>query len=167
VSFRRFLAGPVSFGLTLGLAIVAYMLNNGSIATVPKMGVVAWVGAIAAGAMSLKLDWPLLHVTAGALLLGTTWLLLPTVLWPLALAGAVFAMATARFGGLSFVSRQASRVVGIAAVAGVAWLGYQAVAGQPRLGPEGGSTAELVAAIGSLVVIVALSFWQPFSGDED
>lgn len=167
MSFRRFLAAPASFGLTLGLAIVAVLLNNGSIAGFPLAGVVAWGAAIATGAVSLKLDWPVLHVASSGLLLAATWFLLETVLWPLALAGAVFAMATARFAGLAFVSRQAARAVGVAALAGLAWLGYRAFAGGARLGTGGASVTELAAALGGLVVLAVLSFWQPFGDDEE
>jgi len=167
VSLRRFIASPVSFGLTLGLAIVALILENFQIEALPMPALVAWFGAIAASAVSLKIDWPLMHVIAAGLLLGATFFLLDTVLWPLALAGAVFATATARLAGLAFVSRQVARVLGLAALGGIGWLGYGYAQGALSLGLDDTSIVEIASSIGALVVIAVLAFWQGFGDDED
>lgn len=164
VSLRRYLAGPVSFGLTLGLAVVAVMLEGGSLDVFPTMSLIAWGGAVALAAVTLKLGWPVFHVGAAGLLMVASALLLGTSYWPLPLAAAVGTMAMARFASVGFASRWLSRAVGLAGAGGLVWAIYGYATGS---GSFGGSDAlDLGVAALALVVIAVMGFWHPADDEE-
>lgn len=163
MSLRRYLAGPVTFGLTLGLAVVAVMLEGGSVDAFPTLSLVAWGGAVALAAVTLKLGWPLLHVGAAGLLMAASFFLVDTSYWALPLAAAVGAMAMARFASVGFASRWLSRAVGLAGVVGLVWAVYGYAT--DSAGWAGSDALEVGVAGLALAVIAVLGFWH--GGDDE
>lgn len=163
VSLRRFLAGPVSFGLTLGMAIVALMLEGWALDPFPFLALAAWGAALVATGLTFKFGWPVFHVTGAGCLLVASAALVDTALWPLPLAAAVVAMGMARFASVGFASRWLSRAVAAAAAGGLAWMAYGAATGS---GAWADVTLQegLVAGL-SLLVIVVLGLW--FRDDDE
>jgi len=164
VSLRRFLAGPVSFGLALGMAIVALKLEGWAVEAFPWLALAAWGGALAATAITLKVGWPVFHVTGAGLLLVATGAMASTDLWALPLAAAVGAMGMARFASVGLASRWLSRAVAAAAAGGLVWLGVGVATGSGTWSGAGLQEG-LVLAL-ALLVVVVLGLWHP-DGDEE
>lgn len=164
MSLRRFLAGPVSFGLTLGLAIVALMLESWQIDPFPVLTLVAWGTALVLTAITLKLGWPIFHVGAAGALMVAAVPLVDTAYWALPLVAAVGAMAMARFASVGFVSRWLGRTVGVGAIVGLGWVVWFAV---QDVDAWSFSVLETIGAVLALGVIAALGFWHPDDEDEE
>lgn len=167
MSLRRFIAGPVSFGLTLGLAIVALLLQDWSLDPFPIHALVTWGLALAITALTLKLGWPILHVSAAGLLVVTTGFMDGMPEWPLPLAAAVGVMAMGRFASVGFASRWVSRAVGLLSLIGAVGLLWVKIQGDVNLGGGPSSWFETGAAILALVVVAVLGFWHGGDGEED
>lgn len=164
MSFRRFLAGPLSFGLTLGLALVALLLNDWSIDPFPALALAAWGLALVLTAVTMKLGWPIFHVSAAAALMVTTGLMDGMAEWFLPLIGAVGTMGMARFADIGFVSRWVSIPVGLVAVVGIGTLAWWLYDGSASLGTGGASVLEATTAFVALALIAVFAFWH---GDDD
>lgn len=165
MSLRRFLAGPLSFGLTLGLAVVALMLEDWALDPFPWLALVAWGGALVATGITLKIGWPVFHVAGAGALLVAAGSLAGTDLWALPLAAAVGAMGMARFASVGFASRWLSRAVALAAAGGLVWIAvgaYRSAGAWAALGLQEG----LVAAL-ALVCVTVLGLWHPDGDDEE
>lgn len=165
MSLRRFLAGPISFGLTLGLAIVALLLNDWSIDPFATTALIAWGVALVLTAITLVWGWPIFHVSAAAALMVATGLMDSMAEWPLPLAAAVGTMAMGRFASTGFTSRWVSRAVGLLAVYGIVTLAYWTIQGTADLGTGGASVIELIGAFLALAVIAVMGFWH--GGDDE
>lgn len=166
VSLPRFVAGPVSFGVNAGIAIVAGTLLDWQASALPIEALGAWTIGLALTAITLKVGWPILHTSAAGALLLAGAAAAGTSVWLAPLVGAAVAIAMARFASVGMASRWLSRLVGLLAVAVLGFAAYQASTGALSLGPEGAGTLELVAAAGALAVVGVLGLWHP-SGDED
>lgn len=166
MSLRRFVAGPVSFGLTIGLAVVALMLEGFSLDPFPVLALVAWGAAIAVTAVTLKLGWPLLHVSAAGLLMAASLFLVDTSMWALPLAAAVGTMAMGRFASVGFASRWVSQAIGLTGLAGVAFVVWRFAAGSAGIGGDEATLLEASTAAGALAVIGVLGIWHP-NGEEE
>lgn len=160
------MAGPISFGLNAGLAVVAGQLLNWDPSQLPPITLIAWGAAILVAAATLKVGWPILHTSTAGLLLVAASFATSTVVWPLPLAGAAAALALARFASVGMASALLSRVVGVVALAMVAYAGYLYATGDLALGGDATGGLEAVAGAGALLVIAALGLWHPGS-DED
>lgn len=164
VSLRRFLAGPVTFGLTLGFAVVALMLHEWAWQSFGAVTLAAWGAALALAAIAVKLGWPVFHVGATGALLVAAGSLVGTRLWALPLAAGVGAMGMARFASVGLASRWLSRLVGLMGVAGIAWMAYGVVSGGPAWAAFGGW--EVAVGGFALAVIAALGLWHASGEDE-
>lgn len=166
MSLRRYLAGPVSFGLNVGLAFVAGELVGWDPSALPEMTLFAWVVGLGLAATSLKFSLPIVHTgTAGALLVASAFAT-STSVWALPLAGAVVALALARFASVGLASRWLSWIVGLLALGLLALTGYRYATGSLDLGGDGTSGIELVEALGLLLALAVLGVW-PSGGDEE
>lgn len=124
----------------------------------------AWGIALALAGVTLKIGWPVFHVSATGSLLVAAATLTGTNLWALPLAAGVGAMGMARFASVGFASRWLSRIVGLMGLGGIAWMAYGVLSGQPAWQDVGG----LGLAIGgfALGTIAVLGLWHR-SGDPD
>lgn len=166
MSIPRFLAGPISFGLNAGLAVVAGQLLEWEPSALPTLMLFAWGGGLLLATATLKVSWPIIHTSAAGLLLLASITGTGTVVWPLPLAGAAAAIAMARFASVGFASRWLSRSIGIAAIAVLAFATYLSAMGDLTLGADGTDPIELIAGAGALLVIAILGLWHPTGEDE-
>lgn len=166
MSLPRFLAGPISFGLNAGFAVVAWRLLEGGLGDLSLLTLGAWGIAILVAAATLKVGWPILHTTASGFLLLATATATSTVVWPLPLAGAVVAIAMARFASVGLASRWLSRTIGLVALAMLGLAGYLYAGGALALGPDGADTLELFGGALALIVVAVLGLWHPSDEEE-
>jgi hypothetical protein len=166
VSLPRFFAGPLSFGLNAGFAAVAGVLLGWEPTQLPMLTLVTWGAGLALVAATLKIGWPILHTVAAGTLVAAAATATSTVVWPLPLAGAVVAIAMARFASVGFASRWVSRTVGIGALALVGVAVYLYAGGGLELGPDGADGLELFGATMALIVVAALGLWHPGPDEE-
>lgn len=161
------MAGPISFGLNTGLAVVAGSLVSWQASALPWLTLVAWAAALVLAAVTLKVGWPLLHTVTGGLLLFAAATATATVVWPLPLAGAVAAVALARFASVGFASRWLSRTLGLAAIALFGFATYLYTQGDLRLGGDTTDGLEALAGAFALIVIAILGLWHGGGDDEE
>lgn len=167
MSLRRFLAGPISFGLNTGLAVVAGSLVSWQASALPWLTLVSWAAALAIAAVTLKIGWPLLHTATAGLLLFASATATATVVWPLPLTGAVAALGLARFASVGFASRWLSRTVGLVGLALLGFAVYLYSQGDLRLGGDATDGLEALAGAVALVVVAVLGLWHGGEDEED
>lgn len=161
MSLRRFLAGPISFGLNAGLAVVAASLLNWEPTQLSFFALAAWGVGLALVSVTLKVGWPILHTSAAGALLVAAASATSTVVWPLPLAGGLVALASARFASVGLASRWLSRTVGVAAVALLALAVYLYATGDLNLSGDGTDALEVLAGAAALVLYGVLGLWHP------
>lgn len=166
MSLPRFVAGPLSFGINAGVAVVAGGLLGWEPTALPTTTLLAWGAGLLLVAATLKVGWPILHTAATGVLLVAAATATTTVVWPLPLAGAAVAIAMARFASVGLASRWLSRTVGLASIGLLGFAGYLHLGGQLTLGPEGADALELLSGAIGLAVVAVLGLWHPSDGDE-
>lgn len=166
MSLRRFLAGPVSFGLNAGLAVVAGSLLSWDPGALSVWTLGLWGAGLAATAVTLKFGWPVVHASAAGLLAAAAATATGTAIWPLPLAGALAAMGAARLARVRLASRWLSRAVGLGAAGLLAYGIYAFAAGSLDLGGDGTQALEALAGAAALAVLALLGLWHGGQDEE-